>query len=170
MTRFWISSAFVLAVAAAGCTSSAPKAAAPAPRSVEPAAQAPVAGEAPKPARQAAGAEWDELLEKLKQNYSISEQQSYFVSTGGGLNILQTLVGPLDLVFRGSRERMAYPTTTVTASRADVARTWGGGISLRISTQARVGFNYDNSRRRSTGGRLFEYERRHIYTTVTYGF
>ena len=29
---------------------------------------------------------------------------------------------------------------------------------------------YDNIQRRSTGGRQFEYERRRIYTTVTYGF
>lgn len=103
-------------------------------------------------------------------NYSVSEASAYFVSTGGGLDILQTLVGPLDLVVRGSRERLVFPETALAAARTDRVDMYGGGLSIRMSTQGRIGINYDETKRRSTAGNLLTYSRRHIYTTVTYGF
>jgi hypothetical protein len=102
--------------------------------------------------------------------YSVSTTQPYYVATGGGLEILQTLVGPLDLILRGSREKLAYPPTDIAASRTDRVETYGGGLSVRLSMQGRIGFNYDDSKRRSSAGTLFGYARRRIYTTVTYGF
>ena len=102
--------------------------------------------------------------------YSISTTQPYYLSTAGGLEILQTLVGPLDLLLRGGREKMDYPATDLTAARSDRVDTLGGGLSIRISTQGRIGLNYDDSKRRSDAGAEFGYARRHIYTTVTYGF
>jgi hypothetical protein len=102
--------------------------------------------------------------------YSISVTQPYYVSTGSGLEILQALVGPLDLVLRGSREKLAYPKTGIAAARTDRVETYGGGLSVRLSTQGRIGFNYDDTKRRSSAGARFGYGRRHIYTTVTYGF
>lgn len=102
--------------------------------------------------------------------YSISTTQPYFVSTVGGLEILQTLVGPLALVLRGSREKLAYPPTDIDVARTEFVEIYGGGLSVRISTQGRVGVNYEDTKRRSSGGALFGYARRRIYTTVTYGF
>jgi hypothetical protein len=102
--------------------------------------------------------------------YSISATQPYYVSTGGGLEILQALVGPLDLLLRGSREKLAYPPTNIAAARTDRVVTYGGGLSVRLSTQGRIGFNYDDTNRQSSAGAQFGYGRRHIYTTVTYGF
>ena len=102
--------------------------------------------------------------------YSISTTQPFYLSTAGGLDILQTLVGPLDLALRGSREKMAYAVSPTAAARTDFIDTFGGGLSVRISTQGRVGVNYDDMKRRSTGGALFNYARRRIYTSVTYGF
>lgn len=70
--RIWISMALTLAVLAAGCSTSQPtKAADPSP--------APEAAPAEKPAPEAAkpqsGSEWEELLNKLKANYAVTEQQ-----------------------------------------------------------------------------------------------
>jgi hypothetical protein len=48
--------------------------------------------------------------------------------------------------------------------------TFGGGLSIRVAPQTVVALLYDNSRRVSTAGHGFEYKRRRIYTTVTYGF
>ncbi|HLY09749.1 MAG TPA: tetratricopeptide repeat protein, partial [Planctomycetota bacterium] len=71
--RIWISS-LTLAAMAAGCSASQPqKAADPAPAP----ADAPVAkpAAAPEAARPQSGSEWEELLNKLKANYAVTEQQ-----------------------------------------------------------------------------------------------
>jgi tetratricopeptide (TPR) repeat protein len=73
--RIWISS-LTLAVLAAGCSTSQPsKAADPAPAPAP--AEAPVAAKpaAPEAARPQSGSEWEELLNKLKSNYAVTEQQ-----------------------------------------------------------------------------------------------
>jgi hypothetical protein len=103
-------------------------------------------------------------------NYSINTSQPLYLSTAGGLDILQTLFGPVDLSIRGSRERLTYPETDLAASHIDYADTLAGGISIRVAPDTVVALMYDNSERRSTAGREFEYERRRIYTTITYGF
>ena len=102
-------------------------------------------------------------------SYSISLGQPYYLSTAGGLEILQNLIGPIDLALRASREQLKYPQTATASARTDKADTFGGGLSIRVGGGAVVALLYDNSRRRSTGGSLFEYDRRRIYTTITYG-
>ena len=66
----------------------------------------------------------------------------------------------------------SWPTRRprLAAARTDRADTLGGGLSIRISTQGRIGLNYDDTKRRSDAGAEFGYARRRIYTTVTYGF
>lgn len=103
-------------------------------------------------------------------NYSISASQPIYVSTAGGLEILQTLFGPVDLSVRASREQLKYRETVLASAHTDLADGLGGGLSARIGSGAILQLIYDNSERRSTGGRQFEYNRRRIYTTVTYGF
>jgi hypothetical protein len=78
-------------------------------------------------------------------NYSLYLNQPYYVSTAGGLQILQRLVGPIDL---------------------DLA----GGLSIRVSRQAVLALLYDDTERQSERGPAFGYQRRRIYTTITYGF
>lgn len=101
--------------------------------------------------------------------YSISLGHPYYVSTAGGLDILQNLVGPVDLAVRVSREQLNYPQTALASARVDRADSVGGGLSIRVGEGAVVALLYDNSRRRSTGGRQFDYDRRRLYTTITYG-
>src|SRR6185436_8690 len=42
-------------------------------------------------------------------SYSIDTNQPYYVSTGGSLEVLQTLFGPVDLTVRAAREKLDYP-------------------------------------------------------------
>jgi Flp pilus assembly secretin CpaC/tetratricopeptide (TPR) repeat protein len=70
--RIWISS-LTLAAVAAGCSTSQPQKAEPAPAPAEaPAAKAAAPEAAAKPQ---SGSEWEELLNKLKANYAVTEQQ-----------------------------------------------------------------------------------------------
>jgi hypothetical protein len=103
-------------------------------------------------------------------NYSLYLNQPYYVSTSGGLQILQRLFGPVDLDLRGSVESLDYPQTETESAYLDTAETLAGGLSIRVSRQAVLALLYDNSERRSERGREFGYQRRRIYTSITYGF
>ena len=65
---------------------------------------------------------------------------------------------------------MAYAANELAPERTDFANLYGGGLSIQAGAQMVVALIYDRSERRSSGGRQFEYDRRRIYTTVTYGF
>ena len=103
-------------------------------------------------------------------SYSIDTNQPYYVSTGGGLEILQTLFGPVDVTVRASREKLAYPATERDVAHVDFADIFAAGPSFRVGPQAVVALLYDNGKRRSSRGPEFGYRRRRIYTTVTYEF
>lgn len=103
-------------------------------------------------------------------NYSISTAQPFYVSTAGSLEILQTLFGPMDVAVRAGREKLDHPATDLDVAHVDFADTLAGGPSFRVGPQAVVALLYDSSKRRSSRGQEFGYQRRRIYTTVTYGF
>jgi len=103
-------------------------------------------------------------------NYSLYVNQPYYLSTAGGLQILQRLFGPFDLDVRGTVEKLDYPQTETDAGHLDTADTFGGGLSIRVSRQAVLALLYDKTERRSPLGREFEYQRRRLYSTMTYGF
>jgi hypothetical protein len=103
-------------------------------------------------------------------SYSIDVNQPYYVSTGGSLEVLQTLFGPVDLTVRAAREKLDYPATDLEAGHADFADTFGGGPSITVGPKAVIALMSDSSERRSPRGPEFGYQRRRIYTTVTYGF
>ena len=103
-------------------------------------------------------------------NYSLYVDQPYYLSTAGGLQILQRLFGPFDLDLRGTVEKLDYPQTETEAAHLDTADTFGGGLSIRVSGHAVLSLLYDRTERRSPLGREFEYQRRRVYSTMTYGF
>lgn len=103
-------------------------------------------------------------------NYSISTTQPLYVSTAYGLDILQALVGPLDLALHAGRDRLEYPESVLAAARTDRADSFGGGLSIRVAEETVVALLYEADQRRSSAGAQFGYDRRRIYTTVTYGF
>jgi len=101
--------------------------------------------------------------------YSISATSSYYLTTTGGLDITQTLPGPFLLNVHGNRQQLRYPTTALASGHTDAANVFGGGLQILVSANARIALNYDYANRRSVDA-AFNYDRRHIYTTVTYGF
>jgi len=101
--------------------------------------------------------------------YSISTNSSYYLATTGGLDITQTLPGPFRLDLRGNRQQLQYPTTALVAGHTDFANVFGGGLQILASAKARIALNYDYVDRRSVDATL-NYDKRRIYTTVTYGF
>jgi len=103
-------------------------------------------------------------------NYSLYVNQPYYLSTAGGLQILQRLFGPFDLDLRGSVENLDYPQNETEAAHLDTADTFAGGLSIRVSSQAVLSLLYDKSERRSPLGPEFGYQRRRVYSTMTYGF
>jgi len=84
--------------------------------------------------------------------------------------LFRSLFGPVDLNVHGNRERLEYEATPFDSARTDFADTLGGGLSIRVAPQTVAMLIYDNYERRSTAGSRFEYKRRRIYTTITYGF
>lgn len=103
--------------------------------------------------------------------YSVIEGEGYYVSTLGGGEILHNLIGPLDVTLRASRERLDYTFTPGgNGPRVDYSTTSGGGLSVRVSPQMRIGVNYELTYRESSAGSEFEYQRRRIFSTATYGF
>ena len=103
--------------------------------------------------------------------YSVLADEEYYLSTVTGFDVLHNLVGPLDIAFRVARERMDYSITPGGAGgRLDRARSVAGGISFRVSETGRIGLELDVARRESTAGATAEFERRRMFTTMTYGF
>jgi len=76
----------------------------------------------------------------------------------------------IDVELRGSRETLGYAATTFQPARTDYADMLAGGLIIRMSMQTRIGFYYEDQRRLSSEGLQFEYGRRRMYTSVTYGF
>ncbi len=68
--RTWMPVSFVLSLIAAGCSSSAPREDAPPKAPLPPAADSPQGPSAPQ-----TGAEWEALLQRLRQSYAVTEQQ-----------------------------------------------------------------------------------------------
>ena len=101
--------------------------------------------------------------------YSISETSSYYVLTSGGLDITQTLPGPFRLNAHGNRQQLRYPESALVHGHTDFIDIFGGGLQIVLSTNAQIALNYDYIDRRAADA-AFSYNRRHIYTTVTYGF
>ena len=102
--------------------------------------------------------------------YSASLRQPFYLSTVGELEITHALVGPLEVLGRGRHESLGYAATTFANARTDQVGFVGGGLAVRMSSNARVGFNVDQTVRWSTEGDVFGYTRRRFYTTATYGF
>jgi hypothetical protein len=102
--------------------------------------------------------------------YSASTRQPFYLSTVGEIELTHALVGPLELLARGRHETLGYAATAVANGRTDQVGFVGGGLAVRMSSNARVGFNVDQTIRWSTEGAAFGYTRRRFYTTATYGF
>lgn len=100
------------------------------------------------------------------------ESQPYFLRTMYGAEVLQNLFGPVDVIGRGSWEKLDYPGVAERLLPADALEVlrYGGAVAIRAGRRSSLTLNYEYSER--TAGLVADrrYERHRLYTTVIYGF
>ena len=102
--------------------------------------------------------------------YSFEETEPYYLSTGGRLTVTQRLVGPLDVVVSGQRQRSQYqPLKTRLGGRVDTLGVVGGGFRIRIGTAIRLGFIGERTQRRSTSPGQRDFRRTRLLGSLTLG-
>jgi hypothetical protein len=106
-------------------------------------------------------------------SYSYEVNQPYYLESGMTGTITQQIFGPLDVVFRGGWQTLAYrdrPGALVPVSnRTDTVRTIGGGAGYHFASDLRIGINVERQRRVSDVS-LREYDALRIGASVSYGF
>lgn len=103
-------------------------------------------------------------------NYSVLTGEAYYLSTAYGLEITHNLIGPLDVIARGSRERLDYSLTPGgVGGRVDLSDTFGGGVAVRLTQQVRTSLNYEVSERASSVGIENGFFRRRLFATFSVG-
>jgi Putative beta-barrel porin 2 len=105
--------------------------------------------------------------------YSYDVTQPYYLQTRLGGSIAQQIFGPLDVVVRGSFGTLAYRDRTgvdvVVSNRVDDVSSFGAGIGYHLGRDTRLGFNVDQSYRRSDISNR-QYNNLTFGSSVTYGF
>jgi len=105
--------------------------------------------------------------------YSYDVNQPYYLQTRLGGSIAQQIFGPLDVVVRGSTATLAYRdragATVAVSNRVDDVNSFGAGIGYHLGRDTRLGFNVDQSYRRSDVSNR-EYNNLTFGSSVTYGF
>jgi hypothetical protein len=104
-------------------------------------------------------------------NYSL-EEQPYFLQTFYGTEVTHNLAGSFDLLARYSRETLDYPGIPErnVFAHVDNVNRYGGGVAIRASDRLRIALNYEFTERLSGESAALSFDRRRMYTTVTYGF
>jgi hypothetical protein len=100
------------------------------------------------------------------------QAQPYFLQTVYGGRIQHTLIERVDIFGQVSSEHMDYPgipERLIPADALDVAR-YGGGIALRPAPRAVMTITYELAERKGRLAPERSFERRRVYTTITYGF
>jgi hypothetical protein len=117
------------------------------------------------------------LLERTRfsgryfRDTAYSLEAPYYLSTTYGLDIAQAIGGPFELLARGNRQRSDYPENAALrlAHRIDLLDMVAGGLSIRMSETARTTITYELARRQSSMDQL-RFDRRRIFTSLSYGF
>lgn len=101
--------------------------------------------------------------------YSYEDLEPYYLSTGGRLTVTHQLVGPFDVQAFGGRQSLGYRSAAPAGeNRTDRVDTLGAGVGYRFHPQFRVGFTWEENRRRSDLPDR-RYERRRLFASLTYG-
>ena len=103
--------------------------------------------------------------------YSV-EEQPYYLQTVYGGEVLHNVAGPLDVLGRYVREKLDYAAIERrnAAAHTDYLNRYGGGIAIRAAERFRVEVSYEFADRTSGESPSLSFDRRRMYTTVTYGF
>lgn len=100
------------------------------------------------------------------------EAQPYFLQTVYGGQVVHALVDWLDVIGQVSRETMDYPGIPERLIPTDTmnVRRYGGGAAIRPASRVRMALTYEYTERVSLLVPDRQYDRRRLYTTITYGF
>jgi hypothetical protein len=116
-----------------------------------------------------------ELVFRLLRDvdYSVEEAEPYYVLNAGTATVTQRIGGPFDLQgtvgIEGRNYRSLVGATPTSADPKDTTVTAAGGVGYRFGEYARIGLNYEYTKRDALNtGR--SYDRRRIFTSLTYGF
>ena len=105
--------------------------------------------------------------------YSYDVNQPYYVQTRVGGEVAQQILGPVDVVVRGSFATLAYRdragATVAVPNRTDDLESYGAGVGYHLGRDTRVGFNVDRTRRTSDLASR-QYKNLTFGSSVTYGF
>lgn len=106
---------------------------------------------------------------KRDVDYSLDLDESVYVSTSAGFDLLQALNLDWDVVGRVRRGSLAYQQLDSTPGRVDRLWQTGVGIGRRVGTELRVGFDVDYvARNSSRADRTYDGFR--FGGSVTYGY
>jgi hypothetical protein len=104
--------------------------------------------------------------------YSYDVNQPYYLQSGVSGEVMQKILGPLDIVGRAGFAALDYRdregAEVLVSNRRDTVRLFGGGIGYRIGKDVRLGFNVDYQKRDSQV-LTRQYEGLRCGTSVTYG-
>ena len=104
--------------------------------------------------------------------YSFEINEPYYLLTGVSGSLTRRVSRPLDLVGRIGVQHLDYRdrigVTVASPNRADVVRTYGGGIGYHMGNNVRIGFNVDQQHRASPVSNR-DYHGLRFGTSVTYG-
>jgi hypothetical protein len=103
--------------------------------------------------------------------YSFEAVHPYYLASGGFLTITQRIAGPFDVIGLGGRQRLRFQDlgSAPLEGSAEITRTLGGGIGIRVGEHLRVTLTYDRTRRTSAESSSREYVRSRVLSSVNYG-
>jgi hypothetical protein len=105
--------------------------------------------------------------------HSFIEETPYYVGTGGRVSFTQRLFRGIDGVVTVGLDRIAYEARLdqpeILDNQVDRVRLLGGGIGIRLSDDARLVINYDQTERFSAVPTR-DYSRDRLFATLNYGF
>ncbi len=108
---------------------------------------------------------------RYSREATVSVEAPYYIRDQYGLDVQQTLIGPLAVLLRGGRETLDYPgfLELDVPPRIEYVDSYGGGLSIQITQGLRTTLNYEFGERRTPidAGR---YERRRLYSSVFFRF
>jgi hypothetical protein len=101
--------------------------------------------------------------------YSFETLEPYYVGSGARLHITYRLTGPFDLQAGAGRDRLSYQSFgSSLAERVDRVDLFSAGVGYRLAENARLGLNWEYTRRLSDRPDR-RYDRRRIVASMLYG-
>jgi opacity protein-like surface antigen len=111
------------------------------------------------------------LQARYSRETTASVTEPYYLQSEYSLRIIQAFLGPVELLFRGSRQELDYPGLPARnlQGHLDVVRNYGAGLLFGLSSTSTLDVTYEISDRQSTDPNL-RFERRRLITSVSLGF